>query len=252
MSTALGEVGLTPADAETFSAADLVSFALERFSPKIAIASSFGAEDIVLIHLAAQARQGFRVFTLDTDFLFRETYGLIDKIERRYQIKVERTRPRLSPKEQAAAFGEALWSRQPDQCCNLRKVEPLTRKLSELDAWVTGIRRDQAPTRAHARKLEWDARFGLSNSTPWPTGNGNRCGTTSGRTTYRTILSTTGVIPASAAPTARVRCRQAKICGQGGGPVSRRPNAGCTWRSRPRAAWRRSADLADLKVSATP
>jgi len=120
MSTTLDEVGLTQADAETFSAADLVSLALERFSPRIAIASSFGAEDVVLIHLAAQARQGFRVFTLDTDFLFRETYELIDNIERRYQIKVERTRPRLSPKEQAAAFGEALWSRQPDQCCNLR------------------------------------------------------------------------------------------------------------------------------------
>jgi len=166
MSTTLDEVGLTQADAETFSAADLVSLALERFSPRIAIASSFGAEDVVLIHLAAQARQGFRVFTLDTDFLFRETYELIDNIERRYQIKVERTRPRLSPKEQAAAFGEALWSRQPDQCCNLRKVEPLTQKLSELDAWITGIRRDQAPTRAHARKLEWDAKFGLIKFNP--------------------------------------------------------------------------------------
>jgi phosphoadenosine phosphosulfate reductase len=166
MSTTLNEVGLTQADAETFSAADLVSFALERFSPKIAIASSFGAEDVVLIHLAAQARQGFRVFTLDTDFLFGETYELIDTIERRYQIKVERTRPRLTPNEQAAAFGEALWSRQPDQCCNLRKVEPLTKKLGELDAWVTGIRRDQAPTRANARKLEWDAKFGLVKFNP--------------------------------------------------------------------------------------
>ena len=157
MSTALGEVGLTPADAETLSAADLVSFALERFSPKIAIASSFGAEDVVLIHLAAQARQGFRVFTLDTDFLFRQTYELIDNIERRYQIKVERTRPRLSPKEQAAEFGEALWSRQPDQCCNIRKVEPLTQKLSELDAWITGIRRDQAQHAVEFAVLEENA-----------------------------------------------------------------------------------------------
>jgi len=144
----------------------LVSFALERFSPRVAIASSFGAEDVVLIHLAAHARRGFRVFTLDTDFLFRETYALIDKIERRYQIKVERTKPRLTPEEQAAAFGEALWSRQPDQCCKLRKVEPLTHKLGELDAWVTGIRREQAPTRAHAPKLDWDARFGLVKLNP--------------------------------------------------------------------------------------
>ena len=166
MTDTLEEVGLTQGEAENYNAADLVSFALERFSPRVAIASSFGAEDVVLIHLASQARRGFRVFTLDTDFLFRETYALIDDIERRYQIKVERTRPRFTPAEQAAAFGEELWSRQPDQCCNLRKVEPLTQKLSELDAWVTGIRRDQAPTRANARKLEWDAKFELIKFNP--------------------------------------------------------------------------------------
>jgi phosphoadenosine phosphosulfate reductase len=144
----------------------LVSFALQRFSPRIAIASSFGAEDVVLIHLAAQVRPDFRVFTLDTDFLFPATYALIDDLERRYRIKVERTRPRLTPEEQAREFGAALWSREPDQCCNLRKVEPLTKKLSELDAWVTGIRRDQAPTRANARKLDWDAKFGLVKINP--------------------------------------------------------------------------------------
>ena len=67
---------------------------------------------------------------------------------------------------QAREFGAALWSREPNQCCNIRKVEPLTKKLSELDAWVTGIRRDQAPTRANARKLDWDAKFGLVKINP--------------------------------------------------------------------------------------
>jgi len=152
--------------AESWSAAELVKYALEQFSPKVAIASSFGAEDVVLIHLAAQARPDFRVFTLDTDFLFPETYALIDAIEQHYRIKVERTRPRLKPDEQAREFGEALWSREPDRCCNIRKVEPLTNKLAELDAWVTGIRRDQAPTRANARKLEWDSKFGLIKINP--------------------------------------------------------------------------------------
>jgi phosphoadenosine phosphosulfate reductase len=159
-------INLPQAEAETWSAAELVSFALQRFSPRIAIASSFGAEDVVLIHLAAQVRPDFRVFTLDTDFLFPETCTLIDNIERRYHIKVERTRPRLTPEEQAREFGEALWSRAPDRCCDLRKVEPLTHKLSELDAWVTGLRRDQAPTRANARKLDWDAKFGLVKINP--------------------------------------------------------------------------------------
>lgn len=166
MSLVIEEINLLQSDAETRSASELMSFALERFSPRIAIASSFGAEDVVLIHLAAQVRPDFRVFTLDTDFLFPETYALIDDLERRYRIKVERTRPRLTPEEQARELGAALWSREPDQCCNIRKVEPLTKKLRELDAWITGIRRDQAPTRANARKVDWDAKFGLVKFNP--------------------------------------------------------------------------------------
>ncbi|MGO8734172.1 MAG: phosphoadenylyl-sulfate reductase [Terriglobia bacterium] len=166
MSSVIEEIKLRQAEAETWSAAELVDFGLQRFSPKIAIASSFGAEDVVLIDLAAQIRPDFRVFTLDTDFLFPETYALIDDLERRLHIKVERTRPRLTPEEQAQEFGAALWSREPDQCCNIRKVEPLTKKLGDLDAWITGIRRDQAPTRANARKLDWDAKFGLVKINP--------------------------------------------------------------------------------------
>jgi phosphoadenosine phosphosulfate reductase len=166
MSPVIEEIKLRQAEAETWSAAELVDFGLQRFSPRIAIASSFGAEDVVLIDLAAQIRPDFRVFTLDTDFLFPETYALIDDLERRHHIKVERTRPRLTPEEQAQEFGAALWSREPDQCCNIRKVEPLTKKLSDLDAWITGIRRDQAPTRANARKLDWDAKFGLVKINP--------------------------------------------------------------------------------------
>jgi phosphoadenosine phosphosulfate reductase len=166
MSLVIDEINQRQAEAETWTAAQLVRFALEEHNPKVAIASSFGAEDVVLIDLAAQTGLDFRVFTLDTDFLFPETYALIDGIEDRYKIRVERTRPRLTPEEQAREFGAALWSRQPDKCCNIRKVEPLTSKLSELKAWVTGIRRDQAPTRANARKLEWDAKFGLVKINP--------------------------------------------------------------------------------------
>jgi phosphoadenosine phosphosulfate reductase len=86
----------------------LLSFALQRFSPRIAVASSFGAEDVVLIHLVSQVRPDFGVFTLDTNSLFPETYALIDDIKRRYHIKVERTKPRLTPEEQAQEFGAAL------------------------------------------------------------------------------------------------------------------------------------------------
>ena len=148
------------------TAEELIRLALERFDNDAAIASSFGAEDVVLIDLAAKSGLPFRVFTLDTDFLFLETYALIDEIESRYGIEVERCRPKLTPSEQALVHGEALWTREPDRCCGIRKVEPLKEKLATLDAWITGIRRDQAPTRAYARKVEWDEKFGLWKFNP--------------------------------------------------------------------------------------
>ncbi len=153
-------------DREDWGAEELLRWALEHYHPEVALASSFGAEDVVLIDLAAREREAFRVFTLDTDFLFPETYELIEKIERRYVITVERSRASLTPSEQASVYGDALWARQPDICCQLRKVEPLKQKLAQLRAWVTGIRREQAPTRANAKKLEWDAAFGLVKLNP--------------------------------------------------------------------------------------
>ena len=144
----------------------LLQWGLSEFGQSLAIAASLGAEDVVLIDQASRLRSEFRVFTLDTDFLFPDTYALIDRIEKRYGIQVERTHSDLTPAQQAARYGEALWASQPDQCCQLRKVEPLKKKLSGLRAWVTGVRRDQAPTRAGTRKLEWDAKFGLVKLNP--------------------------------------------------------------------------------------
>jgi phosphoadenosine phosphosulfate reductase len=153
-------------EAESWEAGRVLEWGFAQFASRLALASSFGAEDMVLIDLAARRRHDFRVFTLDTDFLFPETYALILETEKRYGLRVERARPALTPEEQARQFGEALWLRQPDRCCDLRKVQPLTAKLAELSAWATGIRRDQAPTRANARKIEWDARFGLVKLNP--------------------------------------------------------------------------------------
>ncbi len=108
----------------------------------------------------------FRVFTLDTEFLFPETYDLMDRVEKRYGIKVERVYSVLTPEEQERDHGPALWSRDPDRCCALRKVEPLKTKLTELAAWITAIRRDQTSSRASARKVEWDAKFQLVKVNP--------------------------------------------------------------------------------------
>ncbi|HYM60785.1 MAG TPA: phosphoadenylyl-sulfate reductase [Thermoanaerobaculia bacterium] len=165
MSSALSDAVTIP-DAEHWAASQVVLWGVEQYGHDIAIASSFGAEDVVLIDLAAKLAPGIRVFTLDTDFLFPETYELIETIERRYGISVERTRSKLTPEQQAGAHGEALWKSDPDLCCRLRKVEPLTDMLTGLSAWITGIRRDQAPTRANAQKIEWDVRFGLMKLNP--------------------------------------------------------------------------------------
>jgi phosphoadenosine phosphosulfate reductase len=151
---------------QNWTAEEALRWGLWQFQTRLSIASSFGAEDVVLIDMASRLGQPFRVFTLDTDFLFPETYSLIDAIEEHYHIKIERTHPELTPEAQAEKFGEALWARQPNQCCDIRKVEPLKKYLATLQAWVTGIRRDQAPTRANTRKLEWDERFGLVKLNP--------------------------------------------------------------------------------------
>jgi phosphoadenosine phosphosulfate reductase len=167
------QIAALQGEVESWKPEQILRWSLTRFGPSMAVASSFGAEDVALIDLVSHMGSKFRVFTLDTDFLFPETYALIDTIERRYGIEVERTRPELTPEEQAAKFGPALWSTRPDQCCDIRKVEPLKKQLAGLRAWVTGVRRDQAPTRGNTKKIEWDAKFGLVKINPladwtWP------------------------------------------------------------------------------------
>lgn len=145
--------------------ADVLAWAAQRF-PRIALATSFGVEDCVLISMAAQRGLSFSLFTLDTGVLFPETYELWKKIESRYGVKVEAVLPQQTLLEQAATHGDALWLREPTRCCNLRKVEPLTNHLRGFSAWVTAIRRDQSKDRANAGVVEHDARFGLTKVNP--------------------------------------------------------------------------------------
>jgi phosphoadenosine phosphosulfate reductase len=152
--------------AEAWSPEHVLRWAFDNFSNSVAIASAFGAEGMVLIDMASRVRQSFRLFTLDTEFLFPETYDLMDQVEQKYGVVIERVLSLASPEEQERAHGPALWQRNPDQCCSLRKVEPLRRKLGELRAWITSIRRDQTAARASARKIEWDEKFGLVKINP--------------------------------------------------------------------------------------
>jgi len=152
--------------AETWAPQHALAWAFETFGKSVAISSAFGAEGMVLIDMASRINKDFRLFTVDTDFLFPETYSLMDRIEEKYGITIESVYSSLPPDEQQRVHGEALWSRNPDLCCNLRKVEPLRRKLGELNAWITSIRRDQTSARSGAMRIEWDPKFDLVKVNP--------------------------------------------------------------------------------------
>jgi phosphoadenosine phosphosulfate reductase len=147
----------------------VLRWAVEEFAPEVALATGFGAEGCVLVSMLSAIMpisQGPRIFYLDTDLLFPETYALRDQLEARYGVHFERRATRLSVSDQAAEYGERLWERNPDLCCRLRKVEPLREMLKGLRAWVTSIRRDQSPARTHTRFIEWDRTFGLVKINP--------------------------------------------------------------------------------------
>jgi phosphoadenosine phosphosulfate reductase len=152
--------------AETWTPQRVLAWAFETFGNRVAISSAFGAEGMVMIDMASRVHKNFRLFTIDTEFLFPETYSLMARIEEKYGITIEKVLSALSPEAQERLHGEALWSRDPDRCCNLRKVEPLRLKLGTLDAWITSIRRDQTSVRAGAHRVEWDAKFGLVKVNP--------------------------------------------------------------------------------------
>jgi len=151
---------------ETASAEDVLRFAVETF-PNITFACSFGAEDVVLVDMLQRVSPQTDIFYLDTDFHFKETYETRDRLKERYPgIPFVEVKPLITPEQQAEQHGDELWKVDPNQCCNIRKVEPLTRILGKYDAWITGIRRDQAPTRANAKKVEYDTKFGLVKFNP--------------------------------------------------------------------------------------
>ncbi len=154
---------------ETKLPQDVLAAAIERYGQKMVLACSFGAEDVVLVDMVHRINPAVPLFYLDTDFLFPETYATRDRIIERYQLKpaqVIQVKSLLTPQQQAESHGDALWASHPDQCCQLRKVEPLTRVLKGYDAWITGIRRDQAPSRANAGLIEWDEKFTLIKVNP--------------------------------------------------------------------------------------
>jgi phosphoadenosine phosphosulfate reductase len=136
------------------SAEEILVWAWQRFGSRAAIGTSFQGAGLVMMHLAQRRQLLFPVFTLDTGLLFPETVALKQRLEEFFGYQIESCVPDLTVEQQAAVHGPALWEQDPDLCCATRKVLPLQGKLSEIDCWITGLRRQQSETRTSIGILE--------------------------------------------------------------------------------------------------
>ena len=151
---------------EGSSPLQVLSWAAGRYPSKLTFATGFGPEGCVLIDFIGRHRLPIDIFTLDTGLLFEETYELWRRLEKRYDLTIRDVAPVQSVDAQAANHGDRLWERAPDRCCDLRKVVPLRQELTNVDAWITAIRREQTPQRADALAVEWDTKFAIAKINP--------------------------------------------------------------------------------------
>jgi len=152
------------AELDGANAADLLRWTDENFGGGYVVASNM--QDAVLVDLAAKVRPGVDVLFLDTGYHFVETIGTRDAVEAVYDINVVNVTAEHSVAKQDELYGKDLFAREPNECCRMRKVEPLSKALRGYAAWVTGIRRVEAPTRAKAPLISWDKAFGLVKINP--------------------------------------------------------------------------------------
>ena len=148
------------------SPAEILAWAAAHGGPRVGFATGFGAEGCVVIDLIATLQLPIDIFTLDTGLLFTETYDLWHRLEAKYGITIRAVKPAKSVEAQTLADGPELWLRDPDRCCEQRKIIPLRAELAHFDAWITAIRRDQTPERATAQIIEPDKQFGLVKISP--------------------------------------------------------------------------------------
>ena len=152
-------------DVEHLTAEQLLEHVVDRFHPRLYVACSFQKEASVIMDMLVKIEPSARFFTLDTGFLFDETKSTWRALEEHYGITVEAAAG-MSVEEQARRHGDELWKSDPDACCGIRKVVPLKERLSTVDAWVAGLRRDQSAARASTPKLHWDEKHGLWKANP--------------------------------------------------------------------------------------
>jgi phosphoadenosine phosphosulfate reductase len=154
---------------EKASPQDILRHAHETYGAKLAVVTSFQPTGIVTLHMLKDIAPNVTVLTLDTGLLFPETYALMDKVEQEFGLNLVRVRPAQTVAQQAEAHGDALWSSNPDLCCNLRKTVPLDQALSGFDAWITGLRRDQSEGRKETPIVSWDKKYNMAKYSPLAT-----------------------------------------------------------------------------------
>ena len=152
------------AELEGASAEELLRWTDENFSGNYVVASNM--QDAVLVEMAAKVRPGVDILFLDTGYHFVETIGTRDAVEAVYDVNIVNVTPENSVAKQDQLFGKDLFASEPSECCRMRKVEPLGKALKGYSAWVTGIRRVEAPTRANAPLISWDKAFNLVKINP--------------------------------------------------------------------------------------
>lgn len=145
---------------------EIIAWASHTYGNGLVMATGFGPEGIVIMHIVSLVAPQTTIFYLDTDLFFPETYALRDELQQRFNLKFERVNTILSLDQQTEQYGPELWSRDPNLCCRLRKVEPLRNYLKDKLAWITAIRRDQTQTRRNAKPIEWDETNNLVKLNP--------------------------------------------------------------------------------------
>ena len=159
-----GTPGVPDGDHPEATAEQVVAWAVREFGDSIAVACSMA--DAVLPHVVARQAPWVDVLFLETGYHFPETSGTRDAVEQQMEVTIVDVLPRLTVAQQDEAHGKDLWSRDSAACCAMRKVEPLTRTLGEYEVWVTGVRRDEAPTRTGTPLVTWDDKNGLVKINP--------------------------------------------------------------------------------------
>lgn len=160
------EINLLAEHFEDCRTEEILEWAVSRHSPKLVMTSNFGAEGVVLMDHLMRVAPETPIIYLNTGFQFPATDEVKERLRDRYKFNLIEARSMLTVEEQANIYGERLYETNSDLCCRIRKVEPLQRALAGFEAWVAALRRDQSPTRAGIKVVEWNARNEMAKIHP--------------------------------------------------------------------------------------